>query len=135
MTNTYIVTDTAGRYLRTDTLPDAFAPVLRSGERARLATTGQVAAGTITGTGAAAGVQERMGAFTLSVWGTFAATVRLEVSFDGGTTWAPVFGDDGQSVDLSAPGNIQVTQTESGVLYRVFCSAFTSGVVSWQIAG
>lgn len=134
MPNTFMITDRAGRFLRTETLPDAFAPALRSGEIATHAATGRVSAGTFAATGAGATV-ELIGSFALSVWGTFAATVRLEVSFDGGTTWTPVYDNDGLSIDLTAPGTIRVTQTESGVLYRAFCPSYTSGTVSWQIAG
>jgi hypothetical protein len=87
-----------------------------------------VLAGQFAGTGASPAV-ELAGAFNISLWGGV-ATVQIERSFDGGTTWLPC------SLDL-APAAIAVTaagfscladEVEAGVLYRLNCTAFTSAV-------
>jgi len=133
MTNTFIILDEAtGRVAGTQALPDAYAPVLGAGQHATYDAEGQVARGTFTGTGSGTGAA-RLGTFAVAVWGVFVATLCLEASFDGGTVWIPVVDEDGLTAKLTAPGQIVYTQGEAAVLFRVTCSAFTSGTVNWQI--
>lgn len=133
MTNVFIIIDTGtGRVAEVQSLPDAYAPALGARQRAVLTATGQVASGTFTGTGSSAGAV-RNGPFAVTVWGTFLATVCLEASYDGGTTWLPVVDDEGLPAKLQVPGQIVYTSTESAVLFRVTCPAYASGAASWQI--
>ena len=75
------------------------------------------------------------GAFNVALWGTFVATVQLEKSFDGGTTWLPVSRDAAGTVaSWTAPANIVVTEPELDILYRLNCTAFTSGTVNYRIS-
>lgn len=76
-----------------------------------------------------------IGAFNVAIWGTFVATVGLEKSFDGGTTWLPVSRDAaGTAATWTAPANIVVTEPEADVQYRLNCSAYTSGTVNYRIS-
>lgn len=71
----------------------------------------------------------------VSVWGTFNATAQLERSFDGGATWLPVSRDIvGSGAVFSAPFSLQVRETESGVLYRLNCTAYTSGTINYRLS-
>lgn len=132
MSNQFAILDRNGRLIRVDTLADGFAPVLLSGQSAVHTSTGQVSTGTLSAVANGVGVV-CSGSITFTVWGTFVATARPEISFDGGTTWVPLADDDGVVVTLTAPGHACARQTELGVLYRVACSAYTSGAISWQI--
>ena len=60
------------------------------------------------------------GDVSVSISGTFVATLVPQRSLDGGQTWA----DDDTS--YTAPAEINIIPTE-GALYRVYCSAYTSG--------
>jgi len=95
-------------------------------------------AGALTATGAGSALLapntggQRMNA---SVWGTFTATLQLERSFDGGTTWIPVSRDVvGTAAVFTAPFTTQITETESGVLYRFNCTAYTSGTANFRLS-
>ncbi|NUB07020.1 hypothetical protein FW320_12650 [Azospirillum sp. Vi22] len=74
------------------------------------------------------------GKFNVSLWGTFVATVALERSFDGGTTWLNCTRPDGTANAFTAPVSLVCDEPETGVLYRLNCSAFTSGTVNWRIS-
>jgi hypothetical protein len=76
------------------------------------------------------------GAFNVAIWGdggensAWAASIQLERSYDGGTTWivAGVGGSGAQAIfntgqDISIAGN----ELERGVGYRLNCTAYTSG--------
>ena len=94
------------------------------------------ATGSLTSTTAGASVSDLgPGSFNLSLWGTFSATVALERSFDGGTTFLPLSVDAyGTAIALTAPCSLVVDEPEAGVLYRVRASAYTSGTVSWRLS-
>lgn len=89
--------------------------------------------GSFTGTGQSDTVCLK-GQFNVTIWGTFVGTVHMERSFDGGTTW----------VDYTSPNNNAFTWTgaistvgeepEVGVLYRLDCTAFTSGTINYRIS-
>lgn len=70
--------------------------------------------------------------------GSWSATVQLERSFDGGTTWlvAGVGGSGAQAVYNTANQDVSVEaiEPEMGVLYRWHCAAYTSGTVNYRIS-
>jgi hypothetical protein len=88
---------------------------------------------TATGTGTAVPVARR-GDFNISLWGTFAGTVTLERSFDGGSTWLPVTYIDGSAISWTAPISTTFAEPEAGVSYHFNCTSYTSGTVSWRIS-
>lgn len=67
------------------------------------------------------------GDFNVSVYGTYTtATVVLEKTFDGGTTWLQANTAAGVAVSFTAPGTFRMTETEKGVGYRLRCSVYTT---------
>lgn len=74
------------------------------------------------------------GRFNLSIWGAFSATVALERSFDGGATWINCSRSDGTNNSLSAAYSGVIDEIESGVLYRLTCTGYTSGTVNWRMS-
>lgn len=72
--------------------------------------------------------------FNVSIWGTFVATVALERSFDGGVTWVNCSKADGTANSFTAPVSLVCLEPEPGVLYRLNCTAFTSGTVNWRLS-
>jgi len=74
------------------------------------------------------------GKFNLSLWGTFVATVSLERSFDNGVTWLNCSKPDGSNNAFTAALSVVCEEPEEGVLYRVYCSAYTSGTVNYRIS-
>jgi hypothetical protein len=77
--------------------------------------------------------QEFSGRFNLHLAGTFVATVILERSFDGGVTAAPCT-NLGAAVSFTAPASEILEAPETGVLYRLRCTAFTSGPISARLS-
>ncbi len=76
------------------------------------------------------------GTFNVAITGTFVATVQLERSFDGGTTYAPLSGSTiGTTITFTTPTTFIGNETERGVLYRVNCTAYTSGTANVRISG
>ena len=94
-----------------------------------------VVEGTFTGTaeGAAVAIQ---GHANVLIGGSFVATVQVQKSFDGGATWFIVSRDSaGALAEYTSPGfNGTIIEPESQILYRVECTAFTSGTVIWRIS-
>jgi hypothetical protein len=72
----------------------------------------------------------------LALSGTFVATVVLERSFDAGTTWLPVFHQNGgAAISFTAPVCMLIDcGLEDGVLHRLNCTAYTSGTVTYRIS-
>lgn len=96
--------------------------------------------GTLTATGQSGSLSPAAGLskidsapFNVSLWGTFVATVQLERSFDGGTTWLPLTAL-GSSLAFTAPCSEVFEETEEGVAYRLNCTAFTSGTVNYRLS-
>lgn len=83
--------------------------------------------GTFTGTGQSATMPAHRGMFNLSLSGTWVATVDIERSFDGGSTWLIV---------ESYTSNIEDTgdEPQDNVWYRLNCSAYTSGTVTYRLS-
>jgi hypothetical protein len=73
--------------------------------------------------------------FNVALWGTFVATVILEKSFDNGVTYVPVLRPGGNTaVSYSAPSAEVIGEPEDGVLYRLRCTAYTSGTVNYRLS-
>jgi len=90
-----------------------------------------VLAGSFSGTGSSESI-ELHGYFNVALWGG-TCTVRLERTFDGGTTWIPHSADQGATlatwnITPTAPLSTVFREPELGVLYRLTCTAFTSSV-------
>lgn len=70
--------------------------------------------------------------------GSWNATIRLERSFDGGTTWYVAgVGGAGQQAIYNTPNqdvSVVVIEPEQGVLYRLNCSAYTSGTINYRMS-
>ena len=94
----------------------------------------QVASGTLTSLDDAGSSIMLRGNFNISVWGTFVATVELERSFDGGTTWIRVTFSDGGILAYTAPASAVWSEAEYGVLFRLRCTAYTSGSINWRLS-
>ncbi len=70
--------------------------------------------------------------FNISIWGTFVGTVALKRSFDGGTTWLtkwPV-----EIYQATTPRTFSDDEPEAGVIYRLECTAFTSGTINYRMS-
>lgn len=108
-----------------------------------------VVSGTFTGTGqsgnATSGVQTTGGTqpkppvfqadFNIALWGTFVATIQLEKSYDGGTTWLPIAKNvNGDLMSYTIPINMCMWEPEHNILYRWNCTAYTSGTVNYRIS-
>jgi len=68
---------------------------------------------------------------------TFGATVQLEWSFDGGSTWLPCnIGGGGTLAQYNVGTPVRVTfgEPERNILYRPNCLAYTSGTVNYRIS-
>lgn len=89
-------------------------------------------AGTFTAVGSSAALAVRND-FNISFWGTFTGTVRIERSFDNGTTYLPLTAL-GTSITFTAPATEIFSEPEFGVKYRVTCSAYTSGTINYRIS-
>lgn len=92
-------------------------------------------AGTFGATGQSASFAPIAGRpFTLSLWGTFSATVALQRSIDGGTTWITASRDSaGAAASYTAAGVIAVEEPEADALYRLNCTAYASGTVNYRL--
>lgn len=106
----------------------------------KLSTTGleqatTVAAGNFTATGVGSSVPI-FGPTNFFVYGTFVGSVQLERSFDGGTNWITYNTLDAANdfAKFTAPGSLVITEPEHGMLYRVNCTAFTSGTINWRLS-
>lgn len=93
-----------------------------------------VVSGTFTGTANGTSAQF-LGQFNVSMWGTYSATVILERSFDGGTTFLPLPTDTiGTANAYTAPTTLVVNEPEPGAIYRLRCSVYASGTVNYRLA-
>jgi hypothetical protein len=82
--------------------------------------------GQFTGTGASSDVA-LYGKFNVSVQGFGSATVALQRSFDGGSTW--------NTVESYTSGTDKVgEEPEVGILYRLDCTAYSSGTIAYRLS-
>lgn len=68
------------------------------------------------------------GAFNLFITGTFVGEVGLEISYDGGASWAPMT-SLGAGVTFAGRCAEALRVPELGLLIRARCTAFTSGTI------
>jgi hypothetical protein len=101
----------------------------------------QTFSGTGTGTfvPASASFVAIQGLFNVSLGGTApVGTVKLEKSYDNGSTWFDVSRDaagTAASYTLSSTEMaFQLTEPESQVVYRANCTAYTSGTITCRIS-
>lgn len=133
MTTIHLLTDpVTGRVMSTQDLADNYAPILMGSQTAVALQAARVTSGTISGTGGTAGAAI-LGDVLFAISGTFTGAVQLERSFDGGTTYVPARDELGGLVQLALPGEIKVSETEGGVLYRLNCTALSAGTIAWQV--
>ncbi|WP_454760575.1 hypothetical protein [Caulobacter segnis] len=97
--------------------------------------------GTFTATGQSSaftptvGSRSTINAFNISASGTFVATVQLERSFDNGDNWFVCSSDaSGTTASWTAPFSVVGEEPTPGVVYRLNCTAFTSGTVTYRIS-
>lgn len=74
------------------------------------------------------------GWFNITLTGAFVATLRLEQSFDGGANYSPLTYIDGTALSWSGPISTPYEAIEAGVLYRIGCTAYTSGTVNYRLS-
>lgn len=82
--------------------------------------------GSFTGTGVSDSVVIH-GCFNLSLSGFGSGTVVVQRSFDNGSTWVSV---ESFTADAERIGH----EPENRVLYRLNCSAYTSGTINYRIS-
>lgn len=76
------------------------------------------------------------GYYNFAIYGTFVGTARLERSFDAGSNWVPVSLDAlGDPASYTVPVSVTGFECENGVLYRVNCTAYTSGTINYRLSG
>lgn len=91
--------------------------------------------GSFVGTGNST-AQTFYGPFNVFLWGTFAATVLLQRSFDSGLSWVTCSTDSsGTLASYTSALSIVVNEPEAGIQYRLRCSAYTSGTVNYRVSG
>jgi len=73
------------------------------------------------------------GKFNVSISGTFSATVKLERSFDAGSTWIVCSKPDLSDAAFTAGASFTVEEPEPGVRYRLNCTAYSSGTATYRI--
>ena len=84
--------------------------------------------GTFTGAGVSSNWFQTRAGFNLSLSGFGTATVTLQRSFDQGSTALDV-------ETFTANAEKRVDDPESGVFYRVHCSAHSSGTIAYRLSG
>lgn len=91
-------------------------------------------AGTFTATGSSTAITPTAGRpFNVTLSGTFVSTVRLERSFDG-STWHPLTVAGFSYLSFTAPCSEVHVETEVGVQYRLTCTEYDSGTVTYRIS-
>lgn len=102
-----------------------------------------VVAGQFTATGQSA-IAALYGAFNVLIYansgpnGAWTGSVQLERSFDGGTTWivcGDALGTSNQAIYATGKDVSRVfAEPERGVLYRLDCTAYTSGTINYRLS-
>ena len=96
--------------------------------------TGSLTSATQSGTYSPEGLGPVPAELNVSIWGTFSASVRLERSFDGGTTWLPLTAAGYSMYAWTAPASETLEEVEANVLYRFDCTAYTSGTINYRLS-
>lgn len=86
--------------------------------------------GSFGATGTSASFPVR-GDFGLQISGTFVGTVVLERSLDDGANWIQPTGAGNQLYSFTAVCSEDLSAPEYDVLYRLRCSAYTSGTINY----
>lgn len=94
--------------------------------------------GSFTGTGTSTGIGF-LGKANVSLGGTSpVGTVKLERSFDGGTTYIDVSQDAAGTPASYALNSTEVSfvveEIERGALWRFNCTAYTSGTITYRLS-
>lgn len=91
--------------------------------------------GTFTAIGNSAAFTPIAGrSFNVTRHGSGTASVRLTRSFDGGGSWFPITANGIPVMTFTAPFSEQWSDEEAGVQYRLECTAFSSGPVTFRIS-
>ncbi len=91
-------------------------------------------AGSFAGTGQSAAVAVA-GRFNINLSGFGTATVKVERSFDAGSTWHVASRDAaGTEASYTANASLVADEPETGVLYRLNCMSFSSGPIAYRIS-
>lgn len=91
--------------------------------------------GTFAATGQSASFAPLGRDFNVSLWGTFVGSVQLERTFDNGANWLPITADGTQLYVWTAPASESASDPEQQPVYRLNCTAYTSGTVNYRIGG
>ena len=96
---------------------------------------GSVVTGTLGGTGGGTALRALPGApVSVTLSGAWAGTVVIERSYDGGTTFVAISMPAPLSYTANVSIDVQNASQEIGVLYRVNCTAYTSGTVAYRLS-
>jgi hypothetical protein len=91
-------------------------------------------AGSFAGTGASSAVAVA-GRFNINLTGFGSATVKVERSFDNGSSWHIASRDAaGTEAAYTANASLVADEPERGVLYRLNCTNFSSGPIVYRIS-
>ena len=71
--------------------------------------------------------------FNVSIYGTFVASIQLERSFDNGANWLQTTAGGAAFNVWTAPCSESVQETSANVLYRLNCTAYTSGTANYRM--
>ncbi len=71
--------------------------------------------------------------FRVRLSGTFVATVVLQSSTDGGSGWHTETREDGSAYSWAGAVNVTAYPVGSGILYRLSCTSYTSGTVTYRL--
>lgn len=103
----------------------------------------QVLSGNFAATGVSGSIA-LYGSFNVSLYGSsgpngaWTGSVQLERSFDGGATWLVCSTSAAGAQAVYSAGSkdvsVVVSEPERGVLYRLDCTAFTSGPINYRIS-
>jgi len=109
------------------------AHTIVSGQFTGTGRSGNATRGTQSGSGSVPPVFKDL--FNAALWGTFVGTVKLEKSFDGGTTWLPVSKDiAGNEAAYTAPVNLGIYEPEPNILYSWNCTSYVSGTINYRLS-
>ncbi len=89
--------------------------------------------GSFTATGTSSSFPVK-GDFGLQLSGTFVGTVVVERSLDDGTNWIQPTAVGNALYSFTAVASEDLTAPEFDVLYRLHCTAYTSGTINYLVS-